>query len=347
MNKAFHDLSRGAALAALLGLAAGTVAIAAPLYRIVPVSHGDLPRDAPMQATRINDAGILVGFAEMTDSEGELTEYPVRWSADGMPHVDRVHWGYTPTSINRAGAVLAFSNGNPGADQVLSAVWFDGRAVSSYPVDSVRGNDINADFLATGGESWFDAQLGMPVHTAVVFDRARHVRVLPTLGGTRADGHAINDAGDVVGQSTIAGDAEARAFLYRGGSTIDLQAGAGSVAWDINLAGLVVGHRQAGGGWQVFAWRDGQMSDVGVPFGQASGSPVVNDAGTIAWSALDGGGAAFVSIDGTSYDINRCLTPDSAGWHVVEVDDMNSAGVIVAQARDAGGRTRSVELLPQ
>jgi probable HAF family extracellular repeat protein len=332
---------------ALAALAAATTAAAAPLYRVVPIARSASPRIQWIKATRINDAGVVAGLCGAMDGTGTAVEYPVLWSPGGAPRIDRLHWGYVPTSINAAGAVLAYTPGNPGADQTLSAVWLDGHAASSWPVDTVQGNDLNDGFVATGGEDWFDPARGVGVHTAVVFDRERHVTPLPTLGGVRADGYAINAQGDVVGQSTIAGESQARAFLYRAGATIDLQAGADSVAWGVNGAGLVVGLRRSGSDWQVFTWRDGQLTGVGLPFAVPGGPVVVNDAGTIAWSGLASGGGAFVASGGAVHDINRSLTPDSAGWRVVEVDDINAAGVLVAQALDADGVPRSVELVPQ
>ncbi len=345
--KMFCNPSRRIALAALLCCAA--TAGAAPLYQVVPVAPAANPQIQWIQATRINDSGVLVGAAGWTTHGGaDSYVYPVRWAAAGAAaQVDLAHQGYVPRAINAAGAILASTNGNPGADQTLTAIWFDGHLGSSWPIDTLQGNDINDSFVATGGESWYDPERGVGVHTAVVFDRARHVTPLPTLGGIRADGYAINAAGDVAGRSTIAGEAEAHAFLYRAGTTIDLQAGVDSVAWGIDRDGLVVGHLRSGADWQVFTWRDGVLARVGLAFGAPAGPVLVNDAGTIAWSGMTSGGGAFVLAGGAVHDINRSLTPDSAGWRIIELDDMNATGVIVAQALDPAGVYRSVELVPQ
>ena len=45
---------------------------------------------------------------------------------------------------------------------------------------------------------------------------------LGTLGGTNSEGHAINSSGQVTGVSLTTGDAAYRAFLYSGGSMINL-----------------------------------------------------------------------------------------------------------------------------
>lgn len=74
MNKTFHDLSRRAALAALPGFAASTVAAAAPPCKVVPVSRGGNPRDTRMQATRINDAAIIVAQARDADGRTRSVE---------------------------------------------------------------------------------------------------------------------------------------------------------------------------------------------------------------------------------------------------------------------------------
>jgi probable HAF family extracellular repeat protein len=48
------------------------------------------------------------------------------------------------------------------------------------------------------------------------------ITALQTLGGTQNQAYAINDRGEIVGQSRVAGDASTHAFLYRQGQVFDL-----------------------------------------------------------------------------------------------------------------------------
>src|SRR5215203_3896868 len=69
------------------------------------------------------------------------------------------------------------------------------------------------------------------------------VEDLGTLGGSRSWASAINDSGQVVGYSYLAGDQNYHAFLYKDGKMTDLRTlgGTSSVAKGINKSGQVVG----------------------------------------------------------------------------------------------------------
>ena len=67
---------------------------------------------------------------------------------------------------------------------------------------------------------------------------------LGTLGGTSSSARDINDLGQVVGESQIAGDTEMHAFLFTNGEMKDLGTlgGTMSTACGINNKGEVVGY---------------------------------------------------------------------------------------------------------
>src|SRR5262245_66348121 len=75
---------------------------------------------------------------------------------------------------------------------------------------------------------------------------------LGTLGGTSSGALAINNAGQVTGVSSLAGDASSHAFLYTGtpgsgGMMHDLGAldGTYSYGWDSNNSGQIVDESHA------------------------------------------------------------------------------------------------------
>jgi probable HAF family extracellular repeat protein len=89
-----------------------------------------------------------------------------------------------------------------------------------------------------------------------------------TLGGTFGVGNAINEAGEVAGGGTTAGDLVFQAFLWRRGVMTDLGTVAGndcSKAFDINSMSQVVGQSfpcSVGPGGRAFLWENGHIIDL-------------------------------------------------------------------------------------
>ena len=88
---------------------------------------------------------------------------------------------------------------------------------------------------------------------------------LGTLGGKASRPRAINDRGQVVGESYTA-SGKVHAFLWRRGKMIDLGTlgGSDSFAAGIDEKGEVVGSSATARGVQhAFLWRQGKMTDLG------------------------------------------------------------------------------------
>src|SRR5437868_1402981 len=86
----------------------------------------------------------------------------------------------------------------------------------------------------------------------VVAQTVYSITDLGTLGGNYSAGHAINKAGNVIGQSFIA-NGDSRAFLYKDGSMTNLgvfsyPGSAFSIPWAVNDHGQVVGYAAGGPG---------------------------------------------------------------------------------------------------
>jgi probable HAF family extracellular repeat protein len=96
--------------------------------------------------------------------------------------------------------------------------------------------------------------------------QAYEVADLGTLGGATSVGYGINDAGQVVGSATTAGDAATHAFLFSQGRMVDLGTlgGTTSVAYAINASGQVVGYASVSGGANHAAtWTGATATDLG------------------------------------------------------------------------------------
>ena len=125
---------------------------------------------------------------------------------------------------------------------------------------------------------------------------------LGTLGGTVSSPRAVNDSGQVVGYSNIAGDAEYHAFSWtEAGGMIDLGTLGGtaySVALDVNNSGQVVG---ASGNtyWEsnhAFSWTEaGGMIDLTLG-STGSYAYAVNDSGWVVGSASWDGGHSHARL---------------------------------------------------
>ncbi len=152
------------------------------------------------------------------------------------------------------------------------------------------------------------AQTASPQTTYIVTD-------LGTLGGTSSLAGYVNNNGAVVGNSTLAGDAVTRGFLWENGSMIDLgslPAEPNAVADNANERLQVAGgadgastDHDANACWcpsnldcHSFLWQSGTMTDLGTMGGNSSFAQWINNRGQIVGlsqiDAIDpNGGLAF------------------------------------------------------
>ena len=135
------------------------------------------------------------------------------------------------------------------------------------------------------------ALLGVGLRTAETQTTAPtyyKVEDLGTLGGSHSWASAINDSGEVVGSSNLAGDQNNHAFLYKDGKMTDLGTlgGTSSVAKGMNISGQVVG------------WSDNSSGQRrGFLYDSANGMKDLNDSipADLGWSIYE---AAGINTDG-------------------------------------------------
>lgn len=163
------------------------------------------------------------------------------------------------------------------------------------------------------------------------------VTTLPTLGGLACHAYDINDAGQIVGWSSLAPGEGTHAFLANGGVLTDLGTlgGEASIGVAVNEAGMVAGDSlNAGGVLHAFRYSTGVMTDLGTLSGQESSrSTGINDAGQVIGESYTAGGPVrgFVYQSGVLTDLG------TLGGDATLVADINDAGQIVGQSKHSSG----------
>ena len=137
---------------------------------------------------------------------------------------------------------------------------------------------------------------------------------LGTLGGDYARAEAINERGQIVGQSWTA-SGETHGFLWDDGTMTDLgDIGTQGRLISINEDGQIMGNRSATGmDQQAFIWHDGVMTDVGMTSGGRSNLANAMNAGgqVTGWSYAPGPAdvRTFLWDDGTLTDLGTRAIP--------------------------------------
>lgn len=183
------------------------------------------------------------------------------------------------------------------------------------------------------------------------------MRDLGTLGGTvfiYNSVNALNNRGEVVGQSDLAGDQIAHPFLWDGRSLKDLGTLGGDFgsAAALNDAGDVVGWTTTPGNLTAHAvlWRNGGIRDLGVSPGDTfSFASAINGSGQVVGTAGTCGGSGCI-VQGVLWqnsaavDLNTLVAPSDL--RVTDVLSINDRGEIVGYGRLPNGNHHQVLLVP-
>jgi probable HAF family extracellular repeat protein len=271
---------------------------------------GKLPASDPAQSSvgvAINDSGVIVGYG------GYFPWRALTWdSTNGMRQLS-VPGGQPYTfaeDINNAGHIVAHSQGYYGEPDyayiLRDGSWSSIPALAGYP--NMFPYDINNHDQVVG-MGRLGPWNGSNTYHAWVWDEANGTQDLGTLGGTKAQAIAINDNGQIVGDSQTAGDIAKHAFLYSNDVMHDLGTLGGnlSTARDLNASGQVVG-------WSYLSDNVTQR--------------------------------CFLYSDGVMHDLDDLLDSTSIGWTISEVSGINDNGWITGAGINTDGQTCAILLTP-
>ena len=227
-------------------------------------------------ANAINDSGLIVGgnphIVVLVGGGGQITNGAHAFLYDGSIMHDLGTLGGSVSvayGINNSGQVVGDSA--TAGNAAHHAFLYDGTTM--HDLGTLGGTyshayDINNDGQVVGS-STIRGDPVMPGSSGLVKVFVEHafkcsyrmsfLSDLGTLGGLNSQASAINDSGQVVGSSTLAGDLVRHAFLHDGGVMIDLNtllpADSGwelTSARDINNSGQIVGSGIIGGQTHAF-----------------------------------------------------------------------------------------------
>ncbi len=239
-----------------------------------------------------NDRGEIVGISDLAQTDPLAENFcgfgspnlcaGFRWANNVMTALPTLGGNNSfAAAANDAGQIVGFAeNGvhdsSCGAPQVLdydAAIWkSNGRPRTLPPVsgDTVsQAVAINHAGAAVGasGPCGPPNNLGYGTAHAVLWRQSGKPVDLGNLGGTTGNyATAINDRGDVAGQSVLSGNTTYHAFLWHYGDMSDLGTLPGDVlseALGLNNEEQAVGYScDASGDCRGFVWQNGAMNDL-------------------------------------------------------------------------------------
>ncbi len=189
-------------------------------------------------------------------------------------------------------------NHMPGSEIIRGFLWQDGMMTD---IGTMGGNDSaalyinNAEQIAGASDITLmpDPSLGYVPHHAFLWKNGVF-QDLGTLGGGTSIPEAMDDIGDVVGLSTLPGEAHIHPFLWKNGTMKDLGTLPGDTDADaeaVNPSGEVVGISATDTSARAFIWSNGVMTDLNTLIDPNAGYQLIiaqwlKDTGQIAALAL-------------------------------------------------------------
>jgi probable HAF family extracellular repeat protein len=294
---------------------------------------GALPGNNSSAVFEVNRGRVGAGISE-TGALDPFTGYP---AVNAVMFKDGrvVNLGALPggsesiaLAINDRGQVAGFgNNGVPDpvsvfnfvnwTTQTRAFIWQDG---VMHDLGTLGGPDADLATLNARGQVAGDSftnstpnvATGTPTTHPYLWTDGR-MRDLGTLGGTSSLTTWLNNRGQVVGQSNLAGDQASHPFLWDGEHLRDLGTFGGDFgqANYINDAGDVVGYAALPGSnsAHAFLWRHGVMTDLtGGGNSQCTFAAWTNSRDQVVGGTCDGSDALLWD-DGKQYDLNTLVAP--------------------------------------
>jgi probable HAF family extracellular repeat protein len=248
----------------------------------------------------------------------------------------------------------------PAATQAHAFLWT--KAEGMQDLGTLGGPDSTAAFVnergEVAGQSYTNATINpatsTPTQDPFFWTNGKMVDI-GTLGGTFGVSVGMNNRGQVIGDSNLAGDQTHHAFVWDQKDGLqDLGTLKGysffSHANWINDAGEIVGDSDSHTANRAFLWKNGVMTDLGTVANDACSAAVsINSRGQVV-----GSGSAICQQEthaflwengGPIVDLSTLVVPGSAVT-LIEAIFINDRGEIAARGKLANGDEHAIVLFP-
>jgi len=197
---------------------------------------------------------------------------------------------------------------------------------------------------------------GIPTQDPFFWEQGKPMVDTGTLGGTLGYPNWLNNKGQLVGQSNLAGDNIYHPFLWQKGRKMrdlgTLGGDSGTATW-INDAGEIVGGTwtKANRAFHAVLWRNGKAHDLGVLTGyKHSLAYSINSKGQIVGcltnDLTNGCSRGFLWENGTMFDLNKLISAGS-GLTLSMPLNINDRGEIATWAVKQAFYVHAVLLTPK
>jgi probable HAF family extracellular repeat protein len=341
---------------------------------------GTLPGGASSQGNWISSNGLIAGISQNGEFDPLVPGFPefraVLWRKGEITDLGTLEGGYESiaTSVNNRGQVVGFAtNTVPDADSMIGLgvqtrafLWQDGSMQdlgtlgtgtdSMALVVNERGQIAGNSYTSSEPSAVCEqAELGSLTTGAFLWDHGI-MKDLGNFGGTCTFAFDLNNRGEVVGGSRLAGDKVQHPFLYDGRKLVDLGTFGGDLgtAIALNEAGEATGWATYPANQVIHAayWRHGKIKDLGtLPGDLSSFGFAVNASGQVVGLSVPPSGDfdsahAFLWENSGPMVALESLVGGGSSLRLTEPETINDRGEIAGKGFDVDGNQHAFLLVP-